>query len=65
MKVLAAHRAGLSRVILPKRNERDLDDLPPEVRSAMSFTLIERIDEALQAALTPASEPASSEVKIA
>jgi ATP-dependent Lon protease len=65
MKVLAAHRAGLSRVILPKRNERDLDDLPPEVRSAMSFTLIERIDEALQAALTPASEPARSEVKIA
>jgi ATP-dependent Lon protease len=65
MKVLAAHRAGLSRVILPKRNERDLDDLPPEVRSAMSFTLIERIDEALRVALTPASEPASSEVKIA
>jgi ATP-dependent Lon protease len=65
MKVLAAHRAGLSRVILPKRNERDLDDLPSEVRSAMSFALIERIDEALQVALTAASEPARSEVKIA
>jgi ATP-dependent Lon protease len=65
MKVLAAHRAGLSRVILPKRNERDLDELPPEVRSAMSFTLIERIDEALQAALAPAGEAARSEVKIA
>ena len=52
MKVLAAHRAGLSTVILPKKNERDLEDLPPDVRSKMSFVLVERIDEALSAALT-------------
>ena len=53
MKVLAAHRAGLTTVILPKRNERDLDDLPDEVRTDMNFLLVERIDEALKAALLP------------
>lgn len=53
MKVLAAHRAGLTTVILPKRNERDLEDLPDEVRSAMTFVPVERIDEALQVALMP------------
>ena len=53
MKVLAAHRAGLTTVILPKRNERDLDDLPDEVRDDMNFLLVERIDEALKAALLP------------
>jgi len=53
MKVLAAHRAGLTTVILPKRNECDLDDLPDEVRSDMIFLPVERIDEALKAALLP------------
>ena len=51
MKVLAAHRAGLSTVILPKRNEKDLEDVPAEVRDSMSFILVDRIDEALEAAL--------------
>ncbi len=50
MKVLAAHRAGLTTVILPKRNEKDLDDLPPEVREELRFALVERIDEALDVA---------------
>ncbi|MFO7706913.1 MAG: endopeptidase La [Desulfobacterales bacterium] len=50
MKVLAAHRAGLTTVILPKRNEKDLDDLPQEVRDALRFVLVERIDEALDVA---------------
>ena len=50
MKVLAAHRAGLTTVILPKRNEKDLADLPPEVRDEMRFVLVERIDEALDIA---------------
>ena len=53
MKVLAAHRAGLTTVILPRRNERDLEDLPADVRSKMTFVLIDRIDEALKAGLTP------------
>ena len=52
MKVLAAHRAGLTTVILPRKNERDLDDLPDDVRQKMRFLLIDRIDEALSAALT-------------
>jgi len=61
-KVLAAHRAGLRTVILPKRNEVDLDDLPDEVRQAMTFVPVETIDEALPYALpglapsTPASK---------
>jgi len=51
MKVLAAHRAGLDMVVLPKRNERDLDELPDEVRNQMRFALVEQIDEALAVAL--------------
>ncbi len=50
-KVLAAHRAGLQTVIIPKRNEKDLDDLPGEVRDEMEFVLVDRIDEALTTAL--------------
>jgi ATP-dependent Lon protease len=53
MKVLAAHRAGLKTVILPKRNERDLEDLPEDVREAMTFVTVERIDEALKLGLLP------------
>jgi ATP-dependent Lon protease len=54
MKVLAAHRAGLTTVILPKRNEHDLDDLPDDVRQAMAFVMADQIDDVLQAALLPA-----------
>jgi ATP-dependent Lon protease len=50
MKVLAAHRAGLTTVILPKPNEKDLDDLPAEVRSSMRLVLVERIDDAMNVA---------------
>jgi ATP-dependent Lon protease len=53
MKVLAAHRAGLKTVILPKRNERDLEDVPEDVRMAIRFIPIEWIDEALDVALVP------------
>jgi ATP-dependent Lon protease len=52
MKVLAAHRAGLTTVILPKRNARDLDDVPEEIRNAMHFILVDRIDEAIDIGLT-------------
>jgi ATP-dependent Lon protease len=55
MKVLAAHRAGLTSVILPKKNEIDLDDLPEEVRNALTFIPIEQIDEALKVGLTAKS----------
>jgi len=50
MKMLAAHRAGLTTVIIPKRNKKDLVDLPDEVRNTMLFVAVERIDEALDVA---------------
>jgi ATP-dependent Lon protease len=52
-KVLAAHRAGLTTVIVPKRNERDLDDLPDDVRQAITLVLAEQIDDVLHTALPP------------
>ncbi len=52
-KVLAAHRAGLKTVIMPKRNESDLEDLPDEVRKSIKFIFVETVDEVLKAALEP------------
>ncbi len=49
-KVLAAHRAGLTEVVLPKRNEGDLEDVPERVRDAMTFHLADTIDDVLAAA---------------
>jgi ATP-dependent Lon protease len=60
MKVLAAHRAGLKTVILPRRNERDLDDIPDEVRNTLQFILVDRIDEAIDAGLAPDVDTADS-----
>ena len=50
-KVLAAQRAGLKTVILPRENEGDLDDLPKEVRKSLDFVLVDTIDEVIEAAL--------------
>jgi ATP-dependent Lon protease len=50
-KVLAARRAGLRRVVLPRDNEKDLRDLPEEVRREMTFVLAERVEDVLAAAL--------------
>jgi ATP-dependent Lon protease len=50
-KVLAAHRAGLTEVVLPKRNGPDLEDVPERVREAMTFHLAESVDDVLAAAL--------------
>ncbi|MGD8753307.1 MAG: endopeptidase La, partial [Anaerolineales bacterium] len=56
-KVLAAHRSGLKTVILPKRNQADLEDLPEEVIDDINFIFVDTVDEVLQAALeTPKSE---------
>jgi ATP-dependent Lon protease len=52
-KVLAAHAAGLSEVILPERNRGDLDDVPQDVREQMRFHLVMTIDEVLDKALEP------------
>jgi ATP-dependent Lon protease len=51
-KSLAAQRAGLKRVIFPRENEPDLDDLPPETRNALEFIPVDRIQEVFEAAFT-------------
>ncbi len=59
-KVIAAHRAGIKRVMLPARNKKDLDDIPEEVRRQMKFVWLERVDEAVSSALetdTPSKAP--------
>jgi ATP-dependent Lon protease len=50
-KVLGAKRAGISKIVFPKRNEIDLDDIPKEVRDTMMFVPVEEISEVLQNAL--------------
>ena len=62
-KVLAAHRAGIRRVILPKANERDLKEVPQEVRDELTVIPVERIEEVLPAAFNqdPASSPERGE----
>jgi ATP-dependent Lon protease len=49
-KILAAHRAGLKKVCLPRRNAKDLDELPEEVRSEMEFILVDRVEQVFAAA---------------
>ena len=55
-KVLAAHRVGATEIILPAENERDLEELAPEIRKALVFHPVERLDEALTLALYPIEE---------
>ncbi|HMX29558.1 MAG TPA: endopeptidase La, partial [Blastocatellia bacterium] len=50
-KVLAARRAGIRRIILPKENQKDLRELPDEVQAEMEFVFVERVEEVLAAAL--------------
>ncbi|NQV05173.1 endopeptidase La, partial [bacterium] len=54
-KVLAAHRAGLTEIILPERNEADLDDVPDAVREVMMFHPVSTIEQVLDRALEPLS----------
>jgi len=53
-KVLAAYRSGLREVIMPKANQKDLRDIPEEVKTHMTFRFVERMDEVLRIALLPA-----------
>ena len=59
-KVLAAHRAGIRRIILPKPNEKDLKDVPQEVRDDLTFILVERIEEVLRSAFDHEVAPAAA-----
>ena len=56
-KVLGAHRAGITTIILPKDNEADLEDIPEEVRNVLSFHCVGTLDEVFEIALLPASKP--------
>ena len=60
-KVLAAYRGGINEVILPKENEKDLEEIPTEVREAMEFHLVESMDEVLRLALDGTISPAAEE----
>jgi ATP-dependent Lon protease len=58
-KALGAHRAGIKTIILPRRNEADLEDLPREVLDEMEFVLVDTLDEVLAKALmAPTPAPA-------
>jgi ATP-dependent Lon protease len=61
-KVLAAHAAGLTEVIIPERNRADLEDVPEDVRETMTFHPVMTVDEVLALALEPATEHALSAV---
>ena len=71
-KVLAAHRNGLTTVILPKFNEPDIDDVPDEIRKTMTFIFAETVEDVINAALEKpkvvtkqASKPATKKIKTA
>ncbi len=57
-KLLAAHRAGITTVLIPARNEPDLDDVPEEVRSDLTVIPVSDVREVLLTALTPAESNA-------
>ncbi len=63
-KVLAAHRAGLKRIILPERNKADLEDIPADVKSELEFVLASRMDQVLEAALDGKIEPKTEAVVV-
>jgi ATP-dependent Lon protease len=52
-KVLAAHRSGLKTVVLPKRNEADLEELPKEVLKEVEFKFVDVVDQVIKVALEP------------
>ena len=56
-KVVAAHRAGIKRVMLPARNRKDFDDIPEDARKDIEFVWLERVDDAVAAALQPGTVP--------
>jgi len=63
-KILAAARAGISRVILPADNERDLEEIPSDVREKMEFHLVESMDEVTTIALDGTIVPLTAKEKL-
>ena len=60
-KLLAAYRAGITTIVLPKENEKDLDDLPEEIRTVMEFHLVDDVDEVVRLTLEGAPSPMAPE----
>jgi predicted ATP-dependent protease len=56
-KALAAHRAGIKTIILPRRNERDVEDVPLELRQELSFVFVDEAHAVLERALRPLRAP--------
>jgi ATP-dependent Lon protease len=61
-KVLATTRAGITTVLLPSRNQKDLEDVPETARNQVRFVWLDRVDDAIAAALAPAGEGGDREV---
>jgi ATP-dependent Lon protease len=59
-KVLGAHRAGITTIILPKANEADIEDIPEEVREQLTFHTVDSLDEVFDIALLPAPRPVTT-----
>ena len=60
-KLLAAHRIGITTIILPRENEKDLADIPQNVLEVMTVELVENVDEVFRIALVPPAPPAPQE----
>ncbi len=60
-KVLAAHRAGIKRVLVPERNKADLDEVPAEVNNDLEFVFVSKMDQVLEAALEEMPKPKPEE----
>ena len=56
-KVLAAHRAGMKVVLLPRENERDVEEIPQNVRDDLQFHFVDHMDQVLSLALLPGTRP--------
>src|SRR5688572_5645519 len=59
-KTLAAHRAGIKRVLVPERNKADLDEVPKEIRDELEFVFVTKLDEVLEAALERMPQPSQA-----
>ncbi|MBV9881166.1 MAG: endopeptidase La, partial [Gemmatirosa sp.] len=59
-KVLGAHRAGITTIILPRANEADIEDIPEEVRQQLTFHCVDTLDEVFDIALLPATKPVTT-----
>jgi ATP-dependent Lon protease len=56
-KILAARRAGIDTILCPKLNQKELDEVPPQIRRGLSFHLVDQVDDVLKLALIPPLEP--------